>query len=122
MEEMEERQEDPEKKRPTAETSDDTTVDWDLEEDEDRRREVFEIYCGIRKEDLEETEEERKKEKEKAEKLEEMRERWRKEESERSLEERKSLEDQRKAWRREVKQKPGGRQNLCFGYQEGQHP
>ena len=84
---MEERQEDLEKKTRMTETSGDTAAVWDLEEDEDRRREAFEIYCGNKEEDLEEAEEERKKEKEKAEQLEEMRKRWQKEESERSLEE-----------------------------------
>ena len=77
-------------KKTTAETSNDTAV-WDLEEDEDQRREAFELYCGKNEEELE-TEEERQRRKEKSEKLEEMRERWQKEESERSLEERRQLE------------------------------
>ena len=95
---MEERQDS--ERKTTDETSADTIAVWDLEEDEEHRREAFEIYCGIREEDLEEKEKERKKEKEKAEKLEEMRERWRKEESERSLEER------RRTWR--IRGKLGG--------------
>ena len=77
-------------KKTAAETSNDTAV-WDLEEDEDQRREAFELYCGKSEEELE-TEEERQRRKEKSEKLEEMRERWQKEESERSLEERRQLE------------------------------
>ena len=81
--------EDPEKKT-KAETSNDTAEVWDLEKDEERRREVFEEYCGIKEDELE-TEEEREKKKEKAGKLEKMRERWEKEESERSLEERREI-------------------------------
>ena len=86
---MDKRQ-DPEKKT-TAESSDDTGV-WDLEEDEDQRREAFELYCGKNEEELEWVVEERQRKLEKSEKLEEMRERWQKEESERSLEERRQLE------------------------------
>ena len=78
-------------KKTTAETSDDTAV-WDLEQDEDHRREAFEIYCGKHEEELEWVVEERQRRKEKLDKLEEMRERWQKEESERSLEERRELE------------------------------
>ena len=86
---MEERQDS--EKKTTSETSADTIAVWDLEEDEDQRKEAFELYCGKNEEELE-TEEERQRRKEKSEKLEEMRERWQKEESERSLEERRQLE------------------------------
>ena len=78
-------------KKTTAEKSDDTAV-WDLDEDEENRREAFEIYCGKHEEELEWVVEERQRRKEKLDKLEEMRERWQKEESERSLEERRQLE------------------------------
>ena len=60
-------------------TADDTTEVWDLEEDEERRREAFEEYCGKSEAELE-TEEERQRKKEKSDKLKEMRERWEKEE------------------------------------------
>ena len=71
---MKETRENPKKKKTATETFEDLGV-WDLEEDEERRREAFEKYCGLKEEELE-TEEERKRKKEKADKLEKMREKW----------------------------------------------
>ena len=71
---MKETRENPKKKKTATETFEDLGV-WDLEEDEERRREAFEKYCGMMEEELE-TEEERKRKKEKADKLEKMREKW----------------------------------------------